>query len=322
MFLYNFAIKIPVIAANVGLAYLVRHLLLDLRVARKKVEGAWLFLLFNPFILLSTSAWGQFDTLMALACVGSLYLLSKNKISWSAVLLALSVSLKPITLALIPLPFFFQEKFFSRNNLKFGLTFLGFLGVFFLSPFLVFGWNVPLAPSEWNTQFKMAGGMTIFNVSELIQGSVLLPPEFEFLGFLWVPALIVGYFFVYRNPPRSLDRLVLTAIGLTLTFFLTRSWLSEPNINLILPLLLVAVALEKIGKRSLHLMWIVPLVFMVLNTSVHQLFFLVDPSVLTSLVDFDLQFGTLRLIARFAVVVVWSIIAWRITIKTLNAKQK
>ena len=322
VFLYNFAIKVPVIAANVALAYVVRHVLLDSRVARKKAEGAWLFLLFNPFILLTTSAWGQFDTLVALACVGSLYFLSKGKISISALLLALSVSLKPITLPLIFLPFFFQEKFFSKKNLKFGLIFLLVLAACAVAPFFVFGWNLPLAPAEWNAQFKMAGGITLFSVSELIQGAVLLPQELAFFGFLWVPALIVGYYFVYRNPPRSLDELVPKAVGLTLIFFLTRSWLSEPNINLVLVLMLIAVALGELDGRSLHLAWTVPLVFMVLNTSVPQLFFLVDPTVLDSLATFDVQFGTVRLIARFAVAVVWSIIAWRITVEMLETKRK
>jgi hypothetical protein len=322
VFLYNFAVKVPLIASNIGLAYLVRHVLLDLRVARKKAEGAWLFLLFNPFILLTTSAWGQIDMLVAFACVGSLYLLSKGKISISAVLLALSVSLKPIMLPLIFLPFFFQEKFFSQKNLKFGITFVAVLAACVAAPFFVFGWNLPLAPAEWNTQFNMAGGMTLFSVSELFQGTVLLPQELGFLGFLWVPALIAGYYFVYRNPPRSLDELVPAAIGLTLIFFLTRSWLSEPNINLILPLMLIAVALGELDKRSLHLAWIVPLVFMVLNTSIPQLFFLEYPNVLDSLANFDLQFGTARLIARFAVAVVWSIIAWKITVKMLRAKRK
>ena len=320
--LYNFAIKVPVIAANVGLAYLVRHILIDLRIARKKAEAAWIFLLFNPFILLTSSAWGQIDTLVALACVGSLYLLSKGKISLSAVLLALSVSLKPITLALIPLPFFFQEKFFSKKNLKFGLIFLAILAVFAVSPFFMFGWSMPLAPSEWNAQFRMVGGMTLFSASELIQESILLPQELEFLGFLWVPALMVGYYFVYRNPPRSLDELVPKAVGLTLIFFLTRSWLSEQNVNLVLALMLIAVAIGKLDKLSLHLAWMVPLLFMFVGTSFHQLFFLSYPSILTSLADFDLQFETVRLIARFAVALVWFILAWKITVKMLGSKQK
>jgi hypothetical protein len=109
---------------------------------------------------------------------------------------------------------------------------------------------------------------------------------------------------------------------LTLVFFLTRSWLSEPNINLLLPLMLILVGMNKLGWRSLHLSWIVPLVFMVLNTSFSQLFFLVEPSVLTSLAQFDQQFGIPRLAARFAVAAVWSVLGWSITIRLLGGKRK
>lgn len=68
LFLYNFAIKVPVIASNIGLAYIVKSVMQKLNAPPKKVKAAWLFLLFNPFILLTTSAWGQFDTLIALLC--------------------------------------------------------------------------------------------------------------------------------------------------------------------------------------------------------------------------------------------------------------
>src|SRR5208283_865692 len=78
IFLYNFAIKLPVIAANIGLAYITRNILQGQGASEKKVMFAWLFVLFNPFILLTTTAWGQFDNLIALLCVVSLYFLSKK----------------------------------------------------------------------------------------------------------------------------------------------------------------------------------------------------------------------------------------------------
>src|SRR4030067_2925118 len=98
-----------------------------------------------------------------------------------------------------------------------------------------------------------------------------------------------------------MDNVVRKAIGFVLVFFLTRSWLSEPNINLVLTLMLIAVGLDKLDKRSLHLAWIVPLVFLVVNAAFPQLFFLVYPSVLTSIAQFDQQFRIARLIARFAI---------------------
>jgi len=100
IFLYNFAIKIPVIASNIGLAFVVKSIMQRFSEPEKKIRAAWLFLLFNPFILLTTAAWGEFDTLIALLCVASLYFLSKCMVGKSSLLLSLSLVLKPIAIPL------------------------------------------------------------------------------------------------------------------------------------------------------------------------------------------------------------------------------
>ena len=322
VFFYNFALKIPIIAANIGLAYLVKNILLDLKVANKKAEYAWLFLLFNPFVLITTTAWGQIDTLVALFTVASLYSLIKGKTKQCAVLLAISVAIKPVALPLAPLPLFYSWRLLSRKNLLYSLVFMAVLFILAIAPFFLLGWRIPTAQGEWNGQFNVAGGLTVFNVAEIIQNNPTIPPTLEFLGFLWMPALLISYYFILRNRPLSMDNVVRKAIGLVLIFFLTRSWLSEPNINLVLTLMLIAVGLDKLDKRSLYLSWIVPLIFLVVNTSFPQLFFLVYPSVLTSLAQLDQQFRTVRLIARFAIALTWSIIAWRIVIRMMRGSKE
>ena len=108
IFLYNFAIKIPVIVSNIALAYATKTIMQRLNMPPKRIQFAWLFLLFNPFTLLTTAAWGEFDTLIALLCVVSFYFLSKGKIIKSSLLLSLSIVLKPISLPLIGLPLLFS----------------------------------------------------------------------------------------------------------------------------------------------------------------------------------------------------------------------
>jgi Gpi18-like mannosyltransferase len=97
---YNLAIKLPVIAANICLACLVVHILNGLGANGKASRKAWIFMLFNPFLLVCSSAWGQFDSLVALFSLLSLYLLSHGKTIGPAVLLALAISCKPIALPL------------------------------------------------------------------------------------------------------------------------------------------------------------------------------------------------------------------------------
>ena len=289
-----------------------------LSASQRRIQLSWLFLLFNPFTLLTTTAWGEFDTLIALLCVASLFFLSKCMVAKSSLLLSLSLVLKPISLPLIGLPLLCYE---TKKSKKIAITLLVALAVLLVLwflPFYLLGWIVP---SQFTAYFKMAGGLTLFNGFELFTNKAALPVGLEFLGYLWIPALLVGYYFVYRHPPKSMVEIVQAAAALLLIFFLTRTWLSEPNLNLLLPLMLIAFSFEKISSRILHLAWITPLVFTFLNLATPQLFFLVYPQIMPAMAAFDIQFGTARFAARFVVTILWYILAIKI-LSLVTAKNR
>ena len=320
LLLYNFATKIPIIAANIGLAYVTAAVLQRTGASDQKVKLAWLFLLFNPFTLLTTTAWGEYDTLVALLCVASLYFLSKCMVAKSSLLLSLSLVLKPISLPLIGLPLICSQ---TGKIKKFIFTlviaFLMLLALWFL-PFYFLGWIVPSTGFQFTAYFRMAGGLTVFNVFELLTNVAAIPANLWFLGYLWVPALLVGYYFVYRNPPKSTIEVVRAAAFLMLIFFLTRSWLSEPNFNVLLPLVLIALPLDKLNFRNFAFLWVIPLIFMLFNTSAQQLFFLVYPSIISNLTQIDQSIRFWRLLGKFIIAVIWQIFAWRVLTKLLNRK--
>ena len=139
-------------------------------------------------------------------------------------------------------------------------------------PFNLLGWMAPTSPSQVTSYFRMADSMTLFSLVEVIQNTAVLPAGLEFLGYLWIPALLIGYYLVYRNPPKSMPELAEKAVVLLLIFFLTRTWLSEPNINLIISLALIALASKELNFRNFAFLWVIPLVFMFLNTSVPATF--------------------------------------------------
>jgi hypothetical protein len=322
LFLYNFAIKVPVIITNIALAFAVRGILQRLDVPPKRVWFAWLFLLFNPFTLLTTTAWGGFDTLIALLVVTSLYFLSTGKVWESSLLLALSVVLKPIALPLLGLPLLYKTMKNTRKNFIYVLVMLTSVAALWFLPFSIFGWAAPSSPSQVTSYFQMAGGMTLFNVAELATHATTFPSGFDFLGFLWIPALLIGYCFVYLRPPKDMRRLVEYAVGLLLIFFLSRSWLSEPNVNLLLALMLILVGFGGVSFRSFNLVWIIGLVFVVMNLALPQLFFLVYPQVMPALAVFNAQFGTARVLARFALTVLWYVLSSKILLQVMAWKNK
>jgi hypothetical protein len=140
------------------------------------------------------------------------------------------------------------------------------------------------------------------------------------LGYLWIPAILFGYYLIYRNPPKTMIKLVESAVVLLLIFFLTRSWLSEPNLNILLPLILILFGSGKLSLRTVHLTWIIPFAFLFLNYAIPQLFFLVYPPIMPAIGTFDLQVGVWRLIARFAVTVLWYVLAIKILSEVLKKK--
>jgi Gpi18-like mannosyltransferase len=80
-------------------------------IVRLKYENSYLptiaslVVLFTPTIFLTSAPWGQFESIYASLCVGSLYFLLRKQPIWACVLFGLAVSFKPQALFLFPLLF-------------------------------------------------------------------------------------------------------------------------------------------------------------------------------------------------------------------------
>jgi Gpi18-like mannosyltransferase len=246
LFLYNFATKIPIIIGNIALAFLSRRFMQEQNMPPRAIRFAWLFLLFNPFTLLTTTAWGEFDTVIALLCLFGVFLLGQGKPVQSAFVLALSFVLKPISLPLLGLPLLYCK---SGNRLKMlwiALIVVAIVGALWFAPFYLMGWAAPASPSEVGSFFTMTGGMTVFNVVDVFRHSVGLPtdwtlPSYLWANTLWIPALLLAYLWVYYNPPKTFISATKAALILLLVFFLSRTWLSEQNLNLLFPFMLIMI---------------------------------------------------------------------------------
>jgi hypothetical protein len=322
IFLYNFATKIPIIVSNIALAYATKTVMKRQNMPHKLVQFAWLFLLFNPYTLLTTTAWGEFDTTVALFCVVGIYLLSKGKTAESAAVLAVSFVLKPISLPLLGLPLLYCTRKNARKNAATIIVIALVVACLWFLLYPLAGWAAPVSLGQVTSFFEMAGGMTPFSIIDVFWRTSAMPSKWWFLGYLWIPALIAGYIWVYRKSPKTLIQLSQAALVLLLIFFISRSWLSEQNINLIFPFLLILVGAGMLKPRSVHLVWVVGLVFLVLNMSFLQLLFLVYPDAIALKLAFDASYGTARLAARFAVAMVWFLVALGIITAVARPKRR
>jgi Gpi18-like mannosyltransferase len=309
LLIYNLAIKLPIIAANLGLAYLVREVLKRQSASQNIADKAWLFLLFNPFLLYFNTAWGQFDSLVTVLTLFALVLISEHHIEASAAVLGLAVALKPtpvpVILAILAYLWGTEWKWLARYI----TTLVVSLFVFCVLPFFVFHWSASPILKGWNAQFSVSGGMSLTTLYELVKDTYILPGYGWLLGFLWLPAVLIGALFLRRGE-HGLVELIKNSLRLTLIFFLTRTWLSEQNLTLILPLALILVSLGELPRLCLSVVWVLPLIFTIFNTSPAQLLFPILPGLMVKLLTWADTYRTLRLVIRMLLVIPWQWAGW------------
>jgi hypothetical protein len=243
----------PIIAANIFLAYLVAHILNKLGVEENISRKAWIFLLFNPFLLLTSSAWGQFDTIVALLSLLSLLLISEGKLTGPAILLALAVSLKPTALPLALVVFVYLAGKPLLHTLHYFALFSSSMLLFCAVPFVLFGWDPSPILRGWNFHFTQGGGLSYMTFLEYTTWSYQLSGRWWFLGWVWVPAVGLAAF-ALKPGMKGLKGLLRSSLALILVFYLFRAWLSETNINLILPLVLILTSINGL-YRLLAVVW-------------------------------------------------------------------
>jgi Gpi18-like mannosyltransferase len=317
LLIYNLAIKLPVIIANLSLAYLVRDILNKLGQTRAVSRKAWLFLLFNPFVLYFTIAWGQFDSLVALLTLASLVLLDKQKIAISSILLAMAIALKPtpIPVVLVALVYLWESPW--HRLFRFLASFTISMFTFCILPFIIMNWDASPILLHWNAHFTVSGGMSFMTFYELVKDTYLLPGMWWLLGFAWLPAILLGMLLT-KTGSRDFITLLKQSLALILIFFLTRTWTSEQNLMLILPMVLILTYLGELPKICLTATWVLPLIFTFFNTSPPQLLFPVLPELMENLLRRMDVYRSGRLAARMIVVIPWQIIGWWMVVGCLR----
>ena len=309
LLIYNLAIKLPIIIANFALAYLVRTILKDQGANPAVARKVWIFLLFNPFLLYFTTAWGQFDSLVALITLAAVVTLYKYHLVISSILLALAISLKPtpVPVVLVVMVFLWGRPW--KKLLVYLLVLAVCLLLFCVAPFFLLGWDATPIREGWNAQFTVSGGMSLTTIYELINNTYLLPGNWWLLGIIWLPAIILAAVFLPRGN-NGLTGLIRNSLILILIFFLTRTWLSEQNVTLILPLVLILVALGEMPALLLTATWVLPLIFTVFNTSPPQLLFPILPDLMAKALQWMDLYRFPRLVARMVIVIPWQVAGW------------
>jgi hypothetical protein len=152
---------------------------------------------------------------------------------------------------------------------------------------------------------------------ELLENTYVLPGMWWLLGFAWLPAILLGIVWM-KTGKHDFTDLLKKSLALILIFFLTRTWLSEQNLTLILPFVLILTSLGELPKITLTAAWVLPLIFTVFNTSPPQLLFPILPELMGKLLQWMDTFRSARLVTRMVVVIPWQVTGWWIVTRCLR----
>jgi Gpi18-like mannosyltransferase len=113
-------IKFPMILSDLVIGFLI-YLLVGQRVDKTKGLLASIMWLFNPYIIYIGSMWGMNDSLCVVFIVASLYLLTREKLLLSSIMLGLAISTKQYAVLVVP---FLALTVAKKYDTKKGLAFL------------------------------------------------------------------------------------------------------------------------------------------------------------------------------------------------------
>jgi dolichyl-phosphate-mannose-protein mannosyltransferase len=309
--LYDAAMKLPAVAAGIGLAYLAGAALQNLGASPPVVRRAWLALLFNPLVIFVGAAWGQIDAIVALLALAALLLAAAGRRDLSAVLLALAVCVKPTAAPLLVAVLLFVGVSSVPRALRYAAAFLSGVFAFYVLPFMLLGWDAsPVRVA--NAQFSMAGAMSWAAVPRLWADPLTLHGHWWLLGVLWAPALAVAAAVALSTGRVRRDFAGLLALSLTFTlvFFLCRAWLSESNVVLALAPALILGALGRIDRRLFTALWAVALAYAVANASPVLLLWTASPDVTEQIMAVVRSHPEVTLTVRAVLAVAWQVAGW------------
>jgi len=194
--------RLLIIAADFGTLYFGKKLLEAYQLPSKNIF--WYIL--NPFIIIELTGNLHFEGVMIFFLIWSLYLLHKNKWIYTAVILALSISVKLIPLMFLPL--FFQKFVTEKESLIFNFS---KLIMFYI---IVLGSIIVLFLPFYN-------GNLVNNYFETVS---LWFQNFEFNASLYYIARSIGYMFRGYNEIAIIGKLMSVAV---IVFVLYRSFMKD-----------------------------------------------------------------------------------------------
>lgn len=342
LYAYIFMLKIPVILAELAIAVLVYNIL-QKHIEEKVAWKAFLLFLFCPFIIVVSTVWGMFDTLALFFALVSAYVLHSGwRLSSICLSIASVLKLFPLTLAPLYSVLLYKSTKSMKTALQFFLFTVVLTGFFTILPMITFDWpisnlynaliyHVATTNPSYNSQTSFPyGAASPFNaftlLDDLAGGTLQLPWIFILI---WIPACIAVYVLLLRVRIRKRARskvnsnfalTVQWSLLLLLTLFTTRVWVSEQNITFLFTFLALSVFLQNIQNfRTIHILWMLLFIFVMVHVPVIAFLWLPYPWTLTLANSFaDGPLGWTRLLLMTLLTFSWLALSWHYVARKLR----
>jgi Gpi18-like mannosyltransferase len=182
--LYQAFLKLPSITCDLGMAILI-YKIVKAHVSVKKAQFAATLFLFNPVIWYNSAVWGQTDAIINFLFLLGIYLLTKNKLLFSVISIALCLFIKLSLVIFLPiyLIFLLKQKFaWSSIIVSFfaGISIIGILTLLFSYPLEPFSWLVRLYQEKVLVQQMHVITANAFNFWDALTGIYEQPNAFLF----------------------------------------------------------------------------------------------------------------------------------------------
>jgi hypothetical protein len=245
--IWRLFIKLPMILAQFALATGVWKFAYN-KFGHKIALKTFFFTLTCSFFIYIGVFWGQINILSAFLTFLAFYAIISNRMSSSAVLLGIAITLKIYPLITLPAFIIYLLKNRGKKETgKFALLTCVIPVIFIAAVFSFYGWDIVYflktifywAPVYDSNPLQFQGGcMNIWSFAGLHGIDI---SKVWFLRFLWIPILGAAAIYWFRKSSFDEEHFNLSLISFYILFMISYSWISEQTFLDALPFILLQI---------------------------------------------------------------------------------
>lgn len=270
---WNFTIKLPLIISHILLTSFAGKFAAQ-RFDHKTGRRVFFYVLTGSFFIYIAALWGQINIISALLTFLAFYTILKNRITTSAFLLGIAVTLKIYPVITLPVFLaFVLRKSGKRQAGKFALITIAVPTLFTLTVFAAYRWDILYFLKTifyWSPVFESnpvqitSGCMNIWSFVALFNVNM---GGLWILRMIWIPVLFLGAIYWLRKTKLDDGDLNLALISLYVLFMITYGWVTEQTFLDPLPFILLQVLAYRPKKSSLYFLVIVQILVYLFSLS-------------------------------------------------------